>query len=217
MVGRLFALTFTLVTSPVLGDPDPNHPGPLASGSYTIDPYHTFTTFAWRHFGLSTQSGRFDKTAGSLVLDVEHKTGQIDVTIDVESMSTGTARLNKQLKSDNFFDAAKFPVIAFKSTSLVFNGARLSIVNGLLTIHGMTKTVALTIDTAACTAHRNPRMMLPACGADASVRIKRSDFGLDSFLGYVSDEILIHITIEAIKGSEGIEGQFAKPAEATGN
>src|ERR1700744_2164715 len=98
--GACLALALALFTSPVLGNADPNHPGPLASGSYTIDPYHTFTTFAWRHFGLSTQSGRFDKTAGSLVLDVEHKTGQIDVTIDVDSMSTGTDRLNKQLKSD---------------------------------------------------------------------------------------------------------------------
>jgi polyisoprenoid-binding protein YceI len=183
------------------------------SGVYTIDPYHTQPVFSWRHFDISTVQGRFDKTTGKLVLDVEHRKASVDVTIQVASISTGVPLLDQRLKSPAFLDAAKYPVITFKSNDFEFVGDQLKSVKGNLTIHGVTRPVVLAVRSAVCKRNRNPTMTLPACGADMELTIKRSDYGVGYFAPLVSDELQIHIGVEAIKGEAGIEGQFggAKP------
>jgi polyisoprenoid-binding protein YceI len=184
-------------------------PAPQAiSGVYTIDPYHTQPVFSWRHFDISTVQGRFDKTTGTLTLDVEHRKASVDVTIDVNSISTGVPLLDDRLKSPTFLDVAKYPTITFKADNFRFDGDKLQTVTGALTIHGVTKTVVLNVRSAVCKANRNPTMTLPACGADMDLVLKRSEFGVGYFAPLVSDDLAVHIGVEAIKGAEGIEQQF---------
>jgi polyisoprenoid-binding protein YceI len=178
------------------------------SGVYTIDPYHTQELFSYRHFDISTVHGRFDKTTGTLTLDVEHRKASVDVTVDVGSVSTGVPLLDERLKSPTFLDAAKYPTITFKADDFQFVGDKLQTVTGALTIHGVTKTVVLSVRSAVCKPNRNPSMTLPACGADMDLVLKRSDFGVGYFAPLVSDDLDVHIGVEAIKGAEGIEGQF---------
>lgn len=181
---------------------------PWLEGEFTIDPYHTFTTFEYDHFGLSTGRGRFNKTTGTVTIAKGSRNASVDVTIDVNSVDTGVELLDGRLKDAMFFDAAKFPTITFKSTEVRFAGDKMSEVPGQLTIKGVTKPVTLKVLSAHCKQERNPTLKYPACGADAELVINRSDFGVGAFAPLVSDRIRIVITIEALKGAEAIEAQF---------
>jgi polyisoprenoid-binding protein YceI len=164
--------------------------------TYDLATSHTFPIFEVKHMDLSTFRGRFDKTTGTLNLDLANKTGSVEATIDVNSVSTGVDKLNEHLKSPEFLDAAKYPTITFKSTELKFKGDKLAEVTGDLTIHGVTKPVTLVVKYFAC--HPLPPQMQnkPACGADAETTIKRSDFGVKYGIPMVGDEVGIEIEAE---------------------
>jgi polyisoprenoid-binding protein YceI len=167
-----------------------------AADTYKIDPNHSFPSFEINHMGFSTFRGRFDKTSGTITIDVAKKAGSADVTIDVDSVSTGVDKLNTHLKSPDFFDAAKFPTITFKSSSFKFKGDTPVAVTGDLTMHGVTKPVTLTVDSFACKPH--PLLKVPACGAGASAVIKRSDWGIGSYPpAILGEEVTLKIQVEA--------------------
>ena len=166
-----------------------------APDTYTIDSNHSFPSFEITHFGFSTFRGRFDRTSGTIVLDLAKKTGNADVTIDATSISTGVAKLDEELKGANFFDTAKYPAITFKARNFGFDGERLAAVNGDLTIHGVTKPVTLQVKNFLCKDH--PMKKVPACGADAFATIKRSEFGVSTYSPNVGEEVTLEIQVEA--------------------
>lgn len=168
-----------------------------AADSYTLDPAHTFPSYEVRHLGFSIQRGRFNKTSGKITLDRAAKTGTVDINIDAASVSTGMPLLEEHLRGENFFDVAKNPVIAFRSKDLKFNGDTLVAVSGDLMIRGVIKPVTLNVTSFRCAPH--PMTKKEACGADANVTIKRSDFGMNFGLGAVGDEVKLLINIEAMK------------------
>ena len=168
-----------------------------AADSYTADPPHTFALFSVSHFGFSTMHGRFDKSSGKVTLDRAAKNGTVDIAIEAASVSTGFAKRDEHLKSPDFFNAAEFPTIAYKSSSIKFNGDTPASVEGKLTLLGVTKPVTLTIDAFKCGA--NPMNKKEECGAAASAQIKRSDFGMKTFLPGVGDYIKLEFEIEAYK------------------
>lgn len=163
--------------------------------TYTIDPNHSMQTFRFRHLGLSFAQGRFDKTGGSIMLDQAKHTGSADITIDVGSINTGVAKLDDELRSAKFFDAAKYPAITFKSTSFKFKGDVVTQVKGDLTVHGVTKPVELKVVNFVCTEH--PMMKVPACAANAHTSISRSAFGISGYVPAVADEIELNLEVEA--------------------
>jgi polyisoprenoid-binding protein YceI len=163
--------------------------------TYTIDAGHTHPGFAISHFGFSTFRGRFDKTSGTITLDADKKSGAADVTIDVTSISTGVGKLDEHLKSPEFFDAAKFPAITFKATELKFSGDKLTSASGDLTMHGVTKPVKLDVKNFKCAPH--PMKKVPACGADLTATIKRSEFGISTYSPNVGEEVSLEIQVEA--------------------
>lgn len=165
--------------------------------TYTIDPAHSLQSYQYRHMGLSYAGGRFDKTSGTITLDAAAKTGSVDVTIDVNSLNTGVAKLDEHLKSKDFLDVAQFPAITFKSGNFKFNGDALSSVSGDLTIHGVTRPVTLNITNFACIDH--PMMKVPACAANAEATIKRSDFGVGAYVPMVGDELKLSLEVESVK------------------
>lgn len=168
-----------------------------AADTYQLDEHHTFPRFAIRHLGLSTFHGQFDQTRGTATLDLAKKTGSVEVTIDVASVSTGVAKLDEHLQSPDFFDAAKYPTITFKSTRFKFDGDKLDEVSGELGMHGVTKPVTLDVDDFVCKEH--PMMKKPACGAELEAKIKRSDWGISTYVPLVGDEVELVIEVEALK------------------
>ena len=169
----------------------------IAADSYTIDPQHSFPSFEVNHLGFATIRGSFYSMSGKVVLDPAGKAGSIDATIDMSSVTTGYAKRDEHLKTDDFFDVAKYPTMTYKSNKLKYSGGKLTGVDGELTLHGVTKPVSLTVTHFYCGA--NPVMKKPTCGADATARIKRSDFGVSAFVPGISDEVKIAIGVEAFK------------------
>jgi polyisoprenoid-binding protein YceI len=169
----------------------------FAADSYTIDPYHTFPHFSISHLGFSTLQGRFDQTSGTVTLDRAAKTGSVNISIATDSVSTGYVKRDEHLKSPDFFNAAEFPTITYKSTAMHFKGDKPASVDGNLTIMGVTKPVTLTIDAFNCGT--NPMNKKDECGAGASAQIKRSDFGVKYGLPNIGDDVKLVFEIEAIK------------------
>ncbi|MES2104723.1 MAG: YceI family protein [Pseudomonadota bacterium] len=165
--------------------------------TFVIDGTHTFPRFSYNHFGFTKQLSRFNKTAGKIVLDKEAKTGSVDVTIDMKSVDTGYDVFNGYIQGEDFFDTEKYPTATFKSTKVHFDGDKPVTVDGDLTIKGVSKPVTLAIDSFQLMAH--PMLKRNAIGANASAKVKRTDFNAGKYASYVGDDVTIDIAVEAIK------------------
>lgn len=173
--------------------------GAFAADTYQLDPTHTYPSFAADHFGgLSIWRGKFTKTTGTVTLDTAAKTGSVDVTIDPASVDTGNAKLDDHLKTDAFFDVAKFPTATYKGTQIKFDGSKPVEVIGTLTMHGVTKPVDLKIKSFKCMMH--PMIKKEVCGVEASAKFNRADFGMDFGKQYgFNMETKLEIQAEGIK------------------
>lgn len=170
------------------------------SDRYLIDPEHTFSSFEYQHWGLSKQRGRFDKSTGVLELNMKEKTGSLKIDVDANSVSTGVEIFNATMRSDSFFDAEKYPKISFQSNQFIFDKDQLSQVKGQLSIKGITRPVVIDVTYFAC------KFMFiylkKACGANGKTSILRSDFNVGRYVPFVSDEITLYFSVEAIKANK---------------
>ncbi len=166
-----------------------------APETYIIDSHHTLPRFSYNHFGYSTQMSRFDKTSGKIIIDRAAKTGFVDVTIDTTSVDTGYPLFNSVIQGVDFLDTAKYPTATFKSSSVKFDGDKITAVKGELTLKGITKPVTLTVTSFLCMPH--PLLKKMACGANATAVVKRSDFNAGKYVPYVGDEVTLSIPVEA--------------------
>jgi len=171
--------------------------GSAWADTYTIDPAHTFPNFTINHLGFSTMHGRFNKTSGKLQMDLDKGTGSVEIIIAADSIDTGHAKRNKHLRSDDFLRVKEFPSITFKSTKVTFNGKKSAMVEGNLTIVGVTKPVSLKVDSINCGKH--PFNKKDVCGFNATTAIKRSDFGVKYGLPAIGDDMNLEFEVEAIK------------------
>lgn len=171
-----------------------------AADTYSIDPEHTHATFAFEHLGFSTFHGKIPSQRGTIRLDRANKTGEIDVVFDLAAVTTGVKKFDEHLRDEDFFEVDAHPTATFKSRKIEFDGDAPATITGELTIKGITKPVTLTVTSFHCGQH--PMLKAPACGANASATIKRSDFGLTYGLPAVKDEITLDIEVEAAQEQE---------------
>ena len=165
--------------------------------TYRIDPRHTFPTYEVGHDGYSVQRGRFNKTSGRVTLDIAAKKGSVEIAMETASVSSGIDKLDENLRGEDFLNAAKFPVITFKSDNLSFEGERLKSLSGDLTINGVTRPVTFTVNLFHCAPNRLTKAK--TCGADIITTIKRSDFGVKYALPNLGDDVTLRIGVEGIK------------------
>jgi len=165
--------------------------------TYQIDPTHTQTVFTWSHFGLSNPSANFDKIEGTISFDeTDPAKSSVDVRIAADSINSHVAKFDEHLKSDDFFEVAKYPTITFKSTKVEPGSTAGTFkVTGDLVLKGVTKSV--TIDAKLNARIEHPMKKVPAIGFDGNLTLKRSDFGLEKYSPAVSDEVSVRITSEA--------------------
>ena len=183
----LIAAAIAAVSSAALAAPE----------TYTIDGSHTFPRFSYSHFGYSKQLSKFDKTTGTITIDREAKTGSVDVTIDTKSVDTGYPLFDQHIQGEDFLDTAKYPTATFKSTKVKFKGDKPVSAEGELTLKGVTKPVTLTIESFQQMPH--PMLKKDAIGANATAKVKRSDFNMGKYAPNVGDDVTIDIAVEAIK------------------
>jgi polyisoprenoid-binding protein YceI len=168
------------------------------ASSYAIDPTHTFVTYEIGHFGTSTNRGRFDRKEGTVQFDRAAKTGKVEISIDVTSVSTGVAPMNRHLQSKDFFDSAEFPTATFIGDKFSFAGDKVSQVGGMLTLRGKTHPVTLKATNFNC--YINAMLKREVCGGDFETTLKRSQWGVDYGLQFgFPDDVRLLIQVEAIK------------------
>ena len=167
-----------------------------AGVTYKLDPSHTMVLASWNHFGFSNPTANFGQVDGTLVYDAKDVSkSKVDVTLPLAGLDTFVPKLDEHLKSADFFDAAKFPVITFRSTKVEAAGKDKLKITGDLTVKGVTKSVVLDAHLNKIGEH--PLMKVPTVGFDATTTIKRSEFGVGAYVPNVGDEITLRITTEA--------------------
>jgi polyisoprenoid-binding protein YceI len=170
----------------------------VSAQTYTIEPGHTYPSFEADHLGISFWRGKFTKTTGSVVLDRASPTGgSLNITIDASSIDFGHKKMNEHAVSKDMFNVEKFPTVTYRSTALKFSGEKLVGVEGEMTMLGVTRSMPLVINQFKCIIH--PMLKREVCGADASARFDRSDYGLNYGLPRFAPEVKLAIQVEALK------------------
>jgi polyisoprenoid-binding protein YceI len=166
--------------------------------TWQIDPNHTAAQFSVRHMGISTVRGAFTKVSGSAQYDPSDPSKtSVEAVIDAASVDTRVSMRDDDLRSPNYFEVAKYPTITFKSKSVQDAGAGKLKIVGDLTIHGVTKEVALDVDgpSAPVTDPKGNSHV----GASASTTVKRTDFGVGSSNPMIGEDITITIDVELVR------------------
>ena len=168
------------------------------SATYKVDADHTFVAYEIRHMGTSNSRGRFQASTGTVTLDTSAKTGRVEVTIDIGSLSTGVAPLDGSLKGQRFFNVAQFPTAQFVGDKLTFDGNKVTSVSGTLTL--LDKAVPVTLQASHFACYDNTWIKREVCGGDFEATIKRSEWGLTAMLPTIAaDSTKLLIQVEAIK------------------
>jgi len=182
-------------------------PSGAATSTWQIDPQHSSAQFAVRHLGLSTVRGAFSKLAGTMVLDEQNiANSSVEVTIDVNTVDTREPDRDKDLRSERFFDVARFPTMTFKSKKVEQLAPGKLRVTGDLTIRGTTKEVTLDVDGP--TAPVKDPWGNQRRAATATTKINRQDYGvkwnakLDNGGVVVGDDVNITLDVEMIQNPE---------------
>jgi polyisoprenoid-binding protein YceI len=172
-------------------------PALAAPETFVVDGNHSFPSFSYNHLGYSIQMSRFDKATGTITLDKAAKTAAVDIVIDTKSVNTGSTTFNEHIQGEDFLDTAKHPTATFKSTKVVFEGDKPVSIDGNLTLKGVTKPVTLKVTSFHAMPH--PMLKKDAIGANATTKVKRTDFNMGKNVPHVGDEVTIDIALEAIK------------------
>jgi polyisoprenoid-binding protein YceI len=171
-----------------------------ATETYKIDPAHTSLIFSVRHMAISNVKGHFDEFSGSIVMD-NQTLKSAEATIQVKSINTGIEKRDNHLRSPEFFDAANYPEIKFKSKRVVQSGGETFLIADF-TMRGVTKELRLPVTLSGPAKDPGGNVRL---GLEARTKINRKDYGisfkgvLDSGEPLVGDEVTLEINAEAVK------------------
>ena len=186
--------------------------------TFTFDKGHTLVGFRIRHF-VSRVEGRFNKFDGTIWIDRQNPAAsKVELTIQADSVDTNNENRDKDLKSENFFDVAKYPTITFKSTKVVAKGSDAYDVTGEFTMHGVTKTITVPVKHTGFMKVPGRSGMGEKAGFEITFPMNRKDYGitwnrtLDAGGAMLSDEVDINIQVEANKQMP--EAPKAAPASA---
>jgi len=169
------------------------------TSTWKSDPAHSEVDFSVKHLALSNVHGRLGKVDATIVYDDKDITkSTVNATIDVSGLDTGQTPRDNHLKTDSFFDVAKYATATFASTSVAKGGSGLQ-VGGNLTLHGVTKPVVL--DVTGPTGPITGMDKKQHVGFEATTTLHRLDFGIGTTFpdGVISDEVKITIELDAAK------------------
>ena len=169
-----------------------------ALDNYAMDPAHCIPVFEFKHLGLTTQTGRFDKVQGTITLDRDAKVGSVTYNVETDSLNMGFGTATSNSPGYHLFGVVKFPKIRFVSDELFFDDEKNVVAAaGKHTLLGITKPVTVWVNHFKCAV--NPMIQKLMCAGNITATVKRSEFGMLSFIPAISDEIKINVPIEAYK------------------
>lgn len=169
-----------------------------APEAYVLDASHSQVVFSYNHLGYSTTYGMFSGFEGQIAFDQENPAASsVNVSMPLSSMITGWEERFGHFMSPDFFGAKGDELVTFSSTSIEVTGENTANITGDLTLNGVTKSVVL--DAKLNQSGTHPMAQKPWAGFDATATILRSDFNVGAFAPYVSDEVSLQISIEAMK------------------
>lgn len=172
-----------------------------AADTYVFDVIHSVPEFEFRHLGLTTQSGRFDKVQGSIVLDRANRSGSVSFTIDAASLNMGFGTATPDSPGFTLLRVREFSNIQFQSTQLFYDDQqRVVAAAGQLTLLGITKPLTVWVSRFACSI--SPTFKVEMCSGNIAATVKRSEFGMLAFIPAISDEVKVSVPVEAYKQTQ---------------
>jgi polyisoprenoid-binding protein YceI len=179
---------------------DTGIPG-YVGGAWTIDPVHSEVGFSVRHMMVSKVRGRFASFSGELVTGSDPLESSVTAEIDLTSIDTGNDQRDDHIRSKDFFEVETYPTMTYRSTGVRADGDGGYLVDGELTLKGVTKDVPLRLELGGFgpDAYGGTR-----AGFSATAEINRRDFGVDFNAAMetggvvVGDKVTIHLDIEAV-------------------
>lgn len=196
-IAAIFAAASVFAQAPAASSAAPSQ------NVWHVDSSHTSAQFSVKHLLVSTVRGTLGKVSGTIHYDGNSvESIEADISIDVNGINTGQENRDRDLRSDSFFDVARYPAVTFKSKRVEAAGEGGFRLVGDLTMHGVTKEIALDVDGPSPIL-KQPNGALKI-GASATTKLNRKDFGLRynkmvEAAPVVSDEVQVQIDIEANK------------------
>jgi polyisoprenoid-binding protein YceI len=188
----LFAVSALSFRAPAQAAPGVE-PAAVEEGAYAVEPKHTRVLFGVSHMGFTTWYGEFTNVSGSLTLTPKSvANSSLEIHIPASTISTSNAKLDGELKGSQWFEVSKFPEIVFKAKQITTTGKYTAKVTGDLTLHGVTRPV--TLDVKFNGAGANPLDKKYTAGFEVSGTIKRSDFGVNTYLPLIGDDVALIIS-----------------------
>ena len=182
------ALVATTATSAAYAAPE----------KYTLDPSHSQIVFNYNHLGFSTTYGMYSGFEGEIMFDAEAPAdSSVTVSFPTDTLITGWDERTQHFLTGDFFGAEESPEISFTSTGIEVTGEKTGEITGDLTINGVTKSIVLDAEMTQMGDH--PMANKPWVGFNATTTVVRSEFDMGQFAPYVSDEVEVFISIEAMK------------------
>ena len=174
-------------------------PAEVQAGTYKLDSSHGKITWAINHLGFSTYRGQFTNVSADLTLDPANPSAStLTASVPLADVDPADDALKAHLLTPDFFDVAQFPTASFVATAIVVDSddATEADVTGNLTLHGVTRPVTLEVQFNQA----GPSMgNVYKVGFDGETTIKRSEFGITTYLPALGDEVELHIEGEFVK------------------
>ncbi|MEM9825146.1 MAG: YceI family protein [Planctomycetota bacterium] len=171
-------------------------PAQSTAANYKLDDQHTSVVFAVDHFGLSFCYGMFGRYKGDFTVDMDNPSAsKFAFVIDAGSLDTKVEKRDEHLRGPDFFDVKQFPEIKFVSKSVTKEGKTLK-VTGDMTMHGVTKSIVLPLVFIG--EGKGPAGK-DRIGFAAKTTLKRSDFGMTTYVPKLGDDVTLMLSFEGIK------------------
>ncbi|RYJ05910.1 MAG: polyisoprenoid-binding protein [Actinomycetales bacterium] len=172
----------------------------ITTGTWVLDPTHTEIGFAVRHI-MSKVRGKFETFEGSVVTADDLGSSSVKVEVDLTSINTGTADRDNHLRSADFFEVESHPKMTFVSTGILAKGDDELVVNGDLTIKGVTKPLELKVDLLG---EGGDPWGGTRFGVEATGQISRKEFGIDFNIPLDGDKVMIGDKITITINAEAV-------------
>jgi len=168
-----------------------------AAENYDVDAVHSAVLFRCQHFNAGFTWGRFDTFSGTFTVDdARPEASSVKVSIDATSIDTNQKQRDDDLRSPNFLDVAKYPMITFESTAVRKTGDKAYEVTGNLTLHGTTKSVSFAMQQTGAADDKWGKHRM---GFEGVVSVKRSEYGVSGLPGGVGEEVRLTLAIEGVR------------------